>query len=96
LLGPVPIRRFGLLAIDCLLGATGIKLLAVEDADAMARIKKPAGAAPEGAEAPSALHKCDFPKPSTLTSCGKSGLSVGLRPLKAAMHVHQQKEPCPK
>jgi len=39
LLGPVPIRRFGLLAIDCLLGATGIKLLAVEDADAMARIK---------------------------------------------------------
>ena len=39
LLGPVPIRRFGPLAIDCLLGATGIKLLAVEDAEAMARIK---------------------------------------------------------
>jgi hypothetical protein len=39
LLAPNPVRRIGPVAFECLLGATGIKLLAVEDAEAMARVK---------------------------------------------------------
>ena len=39
LLGPTPLRRFGAISIEALLGATGIKLLAVEDAEALARVK---------------------------------------------------------
>jgi hypothetical protein len=39
LLGPVPLRRFGPTAIECLLGATGIMLLAVEDPEALTRVK---------------------------------------------------------
>ena len=39
LLGPEPMRRFGPVALEALMGATGIKLLAVEDAEALARVK---------------------------------------------------------
>jgi hypothetical protein len=39
LLGPQPIRRFGPVAFESLLGACGIKLVAVEDGEAMARVK---------------------------------------------------------
>jgi len=39
LLAPEPRRRFGPTAIECLLGATGLKLVAVEDGQAMARVK---------------------------------------------------------
>src|SRR5262245_9369487 len=39
LLAPEPQRRFGPMAIECLLGATGLKLVAVEDGEAMARVK---------------------------------------------------------
>ena len=39
LLGPQPIRRFGPIAFESLLGACGIKLVAVEDGEAMARDK---------------------------------------------------------
>jgi len=39
LLGPQPIRRFGPVAFESLLGACGIKLVAVEDTEAMARVK---------------------------------------------------------
>jgi hypothetical protein len=40
LLAPTPLRRFGPVAIECLLGATGLKLLAVEDPETLARVKK--------------------------------------------------------
>jgi hypothetical protein len=40
LLGPQPIRRFGPVAFESLLGACGIKLVAVEDGEAMARVKR--------------------------------------------------------
>ena len=39
LLGPTPLRRFGPVALEALMGATGLKLLAVEDAEALARVK---------------------------------------------------------
>ena len=39
LLAPTPLRRLGTISIDALLGATGLKLLAVEDAEALARVK---------------------------------------------------------
>jgi hypothetical protein len=39
LLGPEPMRRFGPVALEALMGATGLKLLAVEDAEALARVK---------------------------------------------------------
>ena len=39
LLGPTPLRRFGAISIEALLGATATKLLAVEDAEALARVK---------------------------------------------------------
>jgi len=40
LLGPEPMRRFGPVALEALMGATGIMLIAVEDPDALARVKK--------------------------------------------------------
>jgi hypothetical protein len=38
ILGPVPVRNFGQISLDALLGAAGLKLLVVEDEAAMARI----------------------------------------------------------
>jgi hypothetical protein len=38
LLAPHPLKRFGPIAIEAMLGACGIKLLAIEDEEAMARI----------------------------------------------------------
>jgi hypothetical protein len=40
LLAPTPMRRFGSISLEALLGATGLKLLAVEDAEALARVKR--------------------------------------------------------
>jgi hypothetical protein len=40
LLGPTPLRRFGPVALEALMSATGIMLIAVEDPDALARVKK--------------------------------------------------------
>ena len=47
LLGPTPRRRFGPVSLEALLGATGIKLLAVEDAEALARSQRALCSAPE-------------------------------------------------
>ena len=40
LLGPEPMRRFGPVALEALMGATGIMLIAVDDPEALARAKK--------------------------------------------------------
>src|SRR6516162_10049792 len=40
LLGPEPMRRFGPVALEALMGATGLMLIAVEDPDALARVQK--------------------------------------------------------
>jgi hypothetical protein len=40
LLGPEPMRRFGPVALEALLGATGTMLMAVDDPVALARVKK--------------------------------------------------------
>jgi hypothetical protein len=40
LLGPEPMRRIGPVALEALMGATGIMLIAVEDPEALARVRK--------------------------------------------------------
>lgn len=39
LLGPNPSRRFGMMSFAAIIGALGIQLIAVEDADALARVQ---------------------------------------------------------
>lgn len=40
LLGPRPSRRFGRMSLPAIMGALGIALVAIEDADALARVRK--------------------------------------------------------
>ena len=43
-IGLQPTRRFGQFSLDGLLGAAGVKLVVVEDAEALDRVRSPAGA----------------------------------------------------